>query len=161
MIVGKCDKKGISMLKIAIGSDHRGYEHKQVLQQGVTLETKRIEWLDVGCYSAERTDYPQFSLDVVSAIKSGRAELGILLCGTGVGMAIAANRFSGIYAAVVWDTQTARRSKEEDNANVLSLPADYITPEHSIEIVNAWLEAQFRGGRYAQRLASINLWGGL
>jgi len=161
MIVGKYDKKGINMLKIAIGSDHRGYEHKTVLQHGVTIETKRIEWLDVGCYSPERTDYPQFAYDVVQAIKSGRAELGILLCGTGVGMAIAANRFDAIYAAVVWNAETARRSKEEDNANVLSLPADYITPEQSIEIVIAWLEAHFRGDRYAERIATINSWGGL
>lgn len=149
------------MLKIAIGADHRGYQHKAVLQHGVTLETKRIEWIDVGCYSADRTDYPPFAYDLVQAIKLGRAELGILLCGTGVGMAIAANRFENIYAAVVWNTETARRSKEEDNANVLSLPADYLTPEQSIELVIAWLEAKFRGERYAQRINTINSWGGL
>ena len=78
------------MLKIAIGSDHRGYLHKAVIQQGVTFETKRIEWIDVGCFSAERTDYPPFAYDVVQAMKSKRADAGILLCGSGVGMAVAA-----------------------------------------------------------------------
>ncbi len=126
-------KRGISMLKIAIGSDHRGYQHKAVIQQGVTIETKRIEWIDVGCFNAERTDYPPFAYDVVQAMKSKRADIGILLCGSGVGMAIAANRFDKIYAALVWDIITAARSKEEDNANILSLPADYITPEQAIE----------------------------
>ncbi len=107
------------MLTIAIGADHRGYEHKNVIQKGVSLDTTRIEWIDVGCFSKKRTDYPQFAFDVVQAIKSGKADCGILLCGTGVGMAIAANRFDKIYAAVVWDDITAARAKEEDNANIL------------------------------------------
>jgi ribose 5-phosphate isomerase B len=149
------------MLKIAIGSDHRGYLHKAVIQQGVTFETKRIEWIDVGCFSAERTDYPPFAYDVVQAMKSKRADVGILLCGSGVGMAIAANRFDTIYAAVVWDKQTAARSKEEDNANILSLPADYITPEQAVEMVIVWLNAEFLGDRYQKRLEMINKWGGL
>lgn len=149
------------MLKIAIGSDHRGYLHKAVIQQGVTFETKRIEWIDVGCFSAERTDYPPFAYDVVQAMKSKRADAGILLCGSGVGMAVAANRFEKIYAALVWDMQMATRAKEEDNANILSLPADYITPEQAIEIVIVWLNAEFLGGRYQKRIAMIDNWGGL
>ena len=149
------------MIKIAIGSDHRGFEHKAVIQQGVSLETKHIEWIDVGCFSQERTDYPPFAYDVVQAMRSGRADFGILLCGTGVGMTIAANRFDRIYAALVWDIQTAQRSKEEDNANVLSLPADYITPQQAIEITLVWLNAQFKGNRYQKRIDMINAWGGL
>lgn len=149
------------MLKIAIGSDHRGYTHKAVIQQGVTLETKRIEWIDVGCFSAERTDYPPFAYDVVQAMKTNKADMGILLCGSGVGMAIAANRFDKIYAAIVWDTQTAARAKEEDNANILSLPADYITPEQAIEMVIVWLNAEFLGNRYQKRITMIDTWGGL
>lgn len=149
------------MLKIAIGSDHRGYIYKAVIQQGVSLETKRIEWIDVGCFSQERTDYPIFAYEVVQAIKTGKADRGILLCGSGIGMAVAANRFSKIYAAVVWDTLTAARAKEEDNANVLSLPTDFITPEQSVEMVIVWLNAQFLGDRYQKRIEMIDTWGGL
>lgn len=149
-------KKDLKMLKIAIGADHRGYLHKAVIQQAVTIETKRIEWLDVGCYSSERTDYPPFAFAVVQAMKHKKADLGILLCGSGVGMAIAANRFEKIYAAVVWDVITAARSKEEDNANIISLPADYITSEQSVEMVIAWLNAEFLGDRYQKRIEMID-----
>lgn len=146
------------MITIAIGADHRGYEHKNVIQKAVSLETKRIEWIDVGTFSEKRTDYPQFAFDVVQAMKSGKADCGILLCGTGVGMAIAANRFDKIYAAVVWDVITAQRAKEEDKANILSLPADYVTPEHAIEMVIVWLNAQFLDNRYQQRIDMIDSW---
>ncbi len=149
------------MLKIAIGSDHRGYMHKAVIQQGVSLEIKPIEWIDVGCFSKERTDYPPFAFEVVQAMLTKKADLGILLCGSGVGMAIAANRFDKIYAAVVWDKQTAARAKEEDNANVLSIAADYVTPEQAVEMVIVWLNAQFLGDRYQKRIAMIDKWGGL
>lgn len=149
------------MLKIAIGSDHRGYTHKAVIQQAVTLEIKRIEWIDVGCFSAERTDYPPFAYDVVQAIITKKADVGILLCGSGIGMVIAANRFDKIYAGLAWDKQTAARAKEEDNVNVLSLPADYITPEQAVEMVIVWLNAQFLGDRYQKRIAMIDKWGGL
>lgn len=144
------------MLKIAIGSDHRGYLHKAVIQQSVSLDTKRIEWLDVGCFSDERTDYPLFAYYVVQAIRTKKSDVGILLCGSGSGMAIAANRFDTIYAAVVWDTLTAARAKEEDNANVLSLPADYITPEQAVAMVIVWLNAQFLKGRYQNRIDMID-----
>jgi ribose 5-phosphate isomerase B len=149
------------MLKIAIGSDHRGYTHKAVIQQAVTIETKRIEWIDVGCFSPERTDYPPFAYDVVQAMKMKKADLGILLCGSGVGMAMAANRFEKIYAAIAWDVVTAARSKEEDKSNILSLPVDYITAEQAVEMVIAWLNAEFLGGRYQKRIEMIDAWGGL
>lgn len=149
------------MLKIAIGADHRGYEQKSIIQHGVTLDTRRIDWIDVGCFNAERTDYPPFAYDVVMSIKSGRAELGILLCGTGAGMAIAANRFAKIYAALAWDVQTAIRAREEDNANVLVLPSDYISAELAIEMVDAWLNAKFLDNRYEKRVEMIDSWNGL
>lgn len=149
------------MLRIAIGSDHRGFEHKTVIQQAVTIDEKRIEWLDVGCFTAERCDYPPFAQYVAQEIKAGKAQLGILLCGSGVGMAIAANRFNHIYAALVWDKVTAQRSKEEDNANILVIPADYMTPQESAEAVIAWLNAEFRDERYEKRLNIIDSWGGL
>lgn len=149
------------MFKIAIGSDHRGYEHKLVLQAGLSIETRHIEWIDVGAFSRERSDYPPFAHDVVDALKHNRATHGILICGSGVGMAVAANRFAHIYAGLVWNEESARRSKEEDNTNVLVLPSDFVSPSMCIAIASVWLEAQFKGGRYAQRIAMIDAWGGL
>lgn len=149
------------MLRIAIGTDHRGFEHKNVIQNGVSLEQKHIEWIDVGCFSTERTDYPHFAFDVVQLMKDKKADLGILLCGTGVGMAIAANRFEGMRAGVVWNEITAQRAKEEDNVNILTLPADYITPEQAVKLVIVWLNAQFKEGRYQERIEMINKWSGL
>jgi ribose 5-phosphate isomerase B len=149
------------MLKIAIGTDHRGYYHKNVIQQGVSLELKHIEWLDVGCFSKERTDYPHYAFEVVELIKNKKADLGILLCGTGIGMAIAANRFEGLFAGVVWDAVTAQRAKEEDNVNILTLPADFLTPEQAVQLVMIWLNAQFKGDRYQKRIEMINKWSGL
>ena len=81
------------MLKIAVGTDHRGFEHKNVIQNGVSIEQKHIEWIDVGCYSQQRTDYPHYAFDVVRLMQDKKADLGILLCGTGVGMAIAAKKY--------------------------------------------------------------------
>jgi ribose 5-phosphate isomerase B len=149
------------MLKIAIGTDHRGYDHKNVIQQGVSLEQKHIEWLDVGCFSKERTDYPHYAFEVVELIKNKKADLGILLCGTGIGMAMAANRFEGMRAGVVWDVVTAQRAKEEDNVNILTLPADFLTPEQAVQLVMIWLNAQFKGDRYQKRIEMINKWSGL
>lgn len=149
------------MLKIVIATDHRGFEHKNVIQNGVSLEQKHIEWIDVGCFSKERTDYPPYAFEAVQLIKNKKADLGILICGTGIGMAIAANRFAGMRAGVVWDEDTAQRAKEEDNVNILTLPADYITPEQAVKLVMIWLNTQFRGGRYLQRLQMIDKWSGL
>ena len=83
------------------------------------------------------------------------------MCGTGVGMAIAANRFAGIYAALVWTPELARLSREHDNANILVLPADYLTADQSVKMINAWLAAKFEGGRHQRRIDEINSFGGI
>lgn len=144
------------MLTIAIGADHRGFLYKTLIKNEVKHPSKTIEWIDVGCFSEERTDYPLFAFEVVRAMQSKRAEYGILICGTAVGMAIAANRFDHMFAAVVWSIETATRAKEEDNANILSLPADYIAPVDATMIVTAWLNAQFLDDRYQARIDMIN-----
>lgn len=143
-------------LIIGIGADHRGYEMKEFLKQYDALNDSSITWHDVGAFSDERSDYPQFAKDVSKKIQNNEIDYGILLCGTGVGMAIAANRFSDIYAALVWNEDVAQRSKEEDNANVLVLPADYINKINALEMVKVWLKAEFKNGRYAKRIAQIN-----
>lgn len=149
------------MLKIAIGADHRGVDHKLVIQKGVSLELQKIEWIDVGTHTKERTDYPLFAHEVVTLMQSGKADLGILLCGSGNGMVIAANRFKGIYAALVWNEVIAARAREEDKANILSLPTDFVSPEESVQLVITWLNAQFLNDRYQKRIEMIDSWGGL
>jgi len=140
------------MKVIAIGADHRGFEHKEWIKKQMT----DISFLDVGAYNAERSDYPVFSHAVCHEIKAGKATEGILICGTGVGMAITANRYPGIYAALVWNDAVATQSKMHDNANVLVLPSDFISESYSVEIIRAWFSAYFLGGRYEQRVAMID-----
>lgn len=139
-------------MKLAIGSDHRGYTLKARIIE--TLDT--IEWNDVGCFSPDSCDYPEYAKKVVTALRSGAASAGVLLCGTGVGMAIAANRFNGIYAALAWNAEIARLSKEHDNANVLVLPARYLIPDHACLMIREWSEAVFAGGRHQRRIEHID-----
>lgn len=141
-------------MKIVIGSDHRGYQLKQQLQE--SLHDIDITWIDVGCDSQERCDYPVYAHKAIEALRTEQAQYAILLCGTGTGMAIAANRFPGIYAAVCWNKDTARLAKEHDNVNVLVLPADVLMLEQACDIVLAWKEAVFLEGRYQERLAMID-----
>jgi len=139
-------------MKISIGADHRGYALKQNIIQHFT----QLQWEDVGTHSAERTDYPLFAQQVCKNILTRRTEAGILLCGSGNGVAIAANRFKGIYAALCWTPILAQRAKEHDGANVLVLPADYISMQDAYACVQAWLSASFLGGRYQNRLDMLD-----
>lgn len=139
-------------MKLAIGSDHRGFVQKDSIKKHFSA----YEWVDVGCYSQTRCDYPEFAVKVTSLIAAQKVEKGILLCGTGIGMAIAANRSAGIYAGVAWNTDVARKSKEDDNLNILCLPVDYLTESESIEIITAWLSSVFKEGRYKERLEQID-----
>ncbi len=137
---------------IAIGSDHRGYDLKKYLIEALPEH----EWLDEGCYDTQKTDYPTFAFKVCEALKAERAERGVLICCSGIGMSIAANRLRGIYAALCWNEELARLACEHDGANVLVLPADFVSHEHARLMVNAWLNAEFLGGRYQERLESID-----
>ncbi len=143
-------------ISIAIGTDHRGFALKQSLQEIGGMGGYSVTWLDVGSCSEERTDYPEFAIKAVEAMKFGDAECAVLICGTGAGMAIAANRYHGIYAALAWNLATARLAKEDDNANVLVLPSDYISHELAQDMVTAWLLAEFKQGRYAERIQMID-----
>ncbi|HBR70343.1 TPA: ribose-5-phosphate isomerase [Candidatus Dependentiae bacterium] len=143
------------MKKIAIGSDHRGYEIKRYLVSLDHIGDHKISWIDVGTSHNERTDYPQYAEKVVRFVQKHDVDCGILLCGTGIGMSIAANRFKGIFAALVWNEEVARRSKREDGSNVLVLPADYLDNEQALILVLAWLDSEFLGGHYAERLRQV------
>lgn len=144
------------MKRLVIACDHHGFGLKQALLAQTTYENIEVAWLDVGCSGDQRTDYPLFARHAVRELLSGTVEGGILLCGTGVGMAIAANRFRGVYAALVWCPEVARRAKEEDNANLICLPADYLSVDHVRAIMQQWLLATFQAGRYQERLLAID-----
>ena len=143
-------------MKIAIGADHRGFLFKEILKKHSNLAGHYIQWIDVGAFDAQRSDYPVFVDAVCKKLQAGQADLGVLLCGSGVGMSIAANRNTGIYAALVWNEAVAKQSRQDDKANVLVLPADYITEPEMLCIVTAWLSAHFKGGRYQERIAMID-----
>lgn len=141
---------------LAISADHRGYNLKRYLINATHEGVHSLTWEDFGTDSDERTDYPLFVEPVVNAIINGNADYGILICGSGVGMSIVANRHQGVRAALAWNKSVAQQAKEHDNANILVLPADYITDEEALEMVAAWLNARFREGRYAARLAMFD-----
>lgn len=144
------------MKKIVIGTDHRGFYLKQHLTGLTHIGCHEISWVDVGAYVDEKADYPIYARKAVQILQKKEADLGLLLCGTGVGMSIAANRFKGVFAALSWNEDIARRSKKEDGANVLVLPADYLDNEQTVSIVQAWLDAEFLDGNYQKRLELIN-----
>jgi len=139
-------------MKIAIGADHRGFLHKKYIEKHMP----NITWIDVGTDNEERTDYPIFSDKVVELVSSKSTHNGVLLCGTGTGMAIAANRHKNIYAAVVWNADIAARCRQEDNTNILVLPCDFISYVEAVNMIESWLAQEFKGGRYAQRIAMID-----
>lgn len=140
------------MKKIAIGTDHRGFSHKEYLIKNCG----DIQWIDVGAFDTERSDYPIFARRAVNLVLTHSVSAAVLLCGSGSGMAIAANRFTGIYAAVAWSPQVACAAKEDDAVNVLVIPADYVSQEEAQCIVVAWHKTPFKGGRYADRISMID-----
>lgn len=142
-------------MKITIGSDHRGFRLKQSL---ITHFTD-VDWLDVGTDNQKRTDYPVFAQLLCDHILKKHANLGILICGSGVGMAIAANRYKKIYAALCFEPEIARIAREDDGINVLVLPSDFVDEIDAIPIVKAWFEAEFKGEHYQERLDMVDLIG--
>ena len=139
---------------IAIGSDHGGYKLKEEIKK--YLEEKQIEYIDVGTENEERTDYPIYAQKVAEIIQSKKADLGILLCRSGYGMTVGANKFKGIRAANVTDEEAAKFAKADDDINVITLGGDYLTVNEAICIIRNWIGTEFKGGRYAERLKMID-----
>ena len=140
-------------MKIAIAADHAGFEEKEKIKK--TLDGLGVEYTDMGTDSTASVDYPDFARKVGEAVADGEYERGILVCGSGTGMAIAANKIPGIRAAVAWNEEIARLSRQHNNANILSLAARYIPDEEQERIVKAWLETDFEGGRHERRVEKI------
>lgn len=140
-------------MKIAIGSDHAGYRLKGDVV--ALLEDLGHCAIDLGTYAEESVDYPEFAEKVAKAVSQGEADLGILVCGTGLGMAIAANKVRGIRAVTCGDTFSARASREHNDANVLCIGARVTGGGLALDIVRVWLESCFEGGRHQRRVSKI------
>lgn len=141
-------------MKIGIGCDHGGYDLKRVIVS--YLQDAGHEVLDKGTYSEESVDYPDFSNKVCRSVHSNECDRGILICGTGIGMSIAANRFKDIRAALCHEAFTARMSREHNNANILCLGARVIGVEVALDIVRVWIATEYAGGRHQHRLDLLN-----
>ena len=141
-------------LRIGIASDHGGYNLKKVIFQH--LKEKGYEVVDYGTHSEDRTDYPLYAAKAIKEMLSGNLDRCILICGTGQGMVMVANKFKGVRAALCWDVTTARLSRAHNNANVLALGGRLIGPELAKEIVDVWLSTEFDGGRHSRRINSFS-----
>jgi ribose 5-phosphate isomerase B len=140
-------------MKIAIAADHAGFELKSILlpfltQQGISFE-------DLGTYSLDSMDYPDVAHPLADKVESGEAELGILICGSANGVAMAANKHQGIRAAICWKTEIAALARQHNNANVLCLPARFISSDEAFEITKIFLQTNFEGGRHQRRVEKI------
>ncbi len=141
------------MTVVALGADHAGFSLKQHLREWLVSEGHTV--VDVGTHSGESVDYPDFAAAVGRAVSAGEAARGLLVCGTGIGMAIAANKVPGIRAAVCGDVETARLSRQHNDLNVLALAGRTTSREQALAIVGAWLTTAFEGGRHERRLAKV------
>ena|SRR5688572_17740601 len=140
--------------KIPIGADHAGFEMKEKLIR--YLQESGHPVLDKGTYSTERADYPDFGHAVASAVQSGDAELGILLCGSGNGIAMSANKHKGIRAALCWNREIAALARQHNDANILVLPARHISEDEARACIDAFMSESFEGGRHAARVQKID-----
>jgi ribose 5-phosphate isomerase B len=140
-------------MKIAIASDHAGYEEKERLKP--LLDELGIQYEDLGTVSTEAVDYPDYARKVGEEVASGHVEQGLLVCGSGTGMALAANKVPGVRAAVAWNEEIARLAREHNDANILSLAARFTPFDELVKIVRAWFTASFDGGRHARRVDKI------
>ena len=140
-------------MKIAFGCDHGGYDLKKVVIE--FLKSREIEVLDFGTNSTTSVDYPDYGRAVGEAVASKEADLGIVICGTGIGISLAANKVEGIRAAVVSDTFSARMARMHNNANVLAFGSRVVGKGLAIDLVKSWLDSSFEGGRHKRRVDKI------
>jgi ribose 5-phosphate isomerase B len=140
-------------MRIAIGSDHAGFRLKEELVKHLREKGSEVE--DEGTRSEESTDYPGYAHAVADAVTSGKADLGIVICGSGNGVNITANKHHGIRSALAWNVEVAQLGRQHNNANVLALPARYLSGAEAMAITDAFLAASFEGGRHQRRVAGI------
>jgi ribose 5-phosphate isomerase B len=138
-------------MKIAIGSDHRGYRLKELIKEHFVQHA----WTDLGTDSSERVDYPDYAHLVCESLIQKKVDLAVLLCGSGIGMAIAANRYNEILAGNCWSPEVARLARAHDHINLLVLPADFVSADQAFEIIETWIQTDLLEGQYAKRIEKI------
>jgi len=141
-------------MKLAIGSDHAGFEYKEALKSW--LESNGYSVTDFGTHSSASADYPDFAHPVANAVEKKESELGLLVCGSANGVAITANKHQGIRAAICWNEELAGLARQHNDANILCLPARFISPEDAQAILKKFLSTSFEGGRHANRVNKIS-----
>lgn len=140
---------------IGLACDHAAYELKEYLK--TVLDSKGIEYKDFGCFSSESVDYPDFAHPLAEAVESGECYPGIAMCGTGNGISMTLNKHQGIRAALCWNEEIARLARQHNDANILSMPARFISKEEALKIMEAFLSSDFEGGRHERRIKKIPL----
>jgi ribose 5-phosphate isomerase B len=138
---------------IAVASDHAGFERKQAVL--LWLSEKGIAYHDFGCFTPEAVDYPDFAHAIGNAIDKGEHKIGITFCGSGQGISIAANKHQSVRSAVCWIPEIATLARQHNDANICAIPGRFVTDEQAIAIVEAFLNAEFEGGRHARRVEKI------
>lgn len=147
--------KSFSEMSIALASDHAGFALKQQVQ--LFLEDNGAHVKDFGCFSEESCDYPDFAHPLAEAIEKGEFEFGIVICSTGNGITMTANKHQGVRAALCWETKLAELARQHNNANVLGLPANFISAPKALDIVRTFFQTDFEGGRHERRVNKIAL----
>jgi len=140
-------------VKLAIGGDHAGYDYKKEIVK--YLEEMGHEVKDFGPYSADSCDYPDYIHPVADAVENGLFELAIIICGSGNGVAMTANKHQGIRCALAWNDEIAQLARSHNNANIISIPARYVTLISALDIVNSFVNTEFKGGRHQKRIDKI------
>ncbi|MHB0976668.1 MAG: ribose 5-phosphate isomerase B [Candidatus Aquicultorales bacterium] len=140
-------------MRIALGADHAGFPLKEDIKD--VLQREAVEYVDVGTFSNESVDYPDFAAAVAEKVASGEYDRGIIVCGSGIGVSIVANKVPGARAALCCDEESARLSRRHNDANILTLGARFIERDLAERIVAIWLETEFEGGRHARRVDKI------
>ena len=140
--------------KIAIGSDHAGFEGKEQARQ--FLASRGFEIVDKGTGGAESVDYPDYGAAVGRAVAAGEADCGVVMCGSGIGISIAANKVPGVRAALCWNEETAQLARRHNDANVLCIGARFIEPELAARMIQTFVETEFDGGRHQQRVDKLS-----
>ncbi|MBL7874600.1 MAG: ribose 5-phosphate isomerase B [Cyclobacteriaceae bacterium] len=141
-------------MKIAIGADHAGFEYKELLKKQLEQVGHAIK--DFGTYSSESVDYPDFAHPVANAVEKNEFELGVLICGSGNGVAITANKHQGIRAAICWTEELAALARKHNNANIVCIPARFVSSHVAEKILATFLTTPFEGGRHEKRVGKIS-----
>ena len=144
----------INFKEIAIGCDHAGFALKERIKK--YLNENKVEINDLGTFSEDSTDYAEYAHKVANCVNEEQEIVGILICGSGNGISMAANKHSGIRAALCWDTEIAKLARQHNNANIISLPARFVSEEKAVEIVKTFLNEEFEGGRHQRRVLKID-----